>query len=121
MKFTHYLAIIAVAATLSPLGAFASDKTSRSVKISDPVTVGSTQLKPGDYRVEWQGNGPSVQVNFMHNGKTVATVPAQVQSNDPKVTRDEILMDRSHANAQTLTEIDFGHGKEALVFSPSGM
>lgn len=121
MRYTNYLAIIAVAAALSPVGAFASDKTSRSVKISDPVSIGRTELKPGNYRLEWQGSGPAVQVNFMHDGKTVATVPAQLQVNDPKVTQDEIMTDRNNANAQTLKEIDFGHQKEALVFSHSGM
>ncbi|HEX3822041.1 MAG TPA: hypothetical protein VHW45_17050 [Candidatus Sulfotelmatobacter sp.] len=121
MKFVNYLAIVAVSATLSPLCAFAGDKTARSVKISDPVTIGTTQLKPGEYRLEWEGAGPSVQVNFLRLGKTVATAPAQLQTNDPKVTQDEILMDRSNANAETLKEIDFGHGKEALVFAQSGM
>ena len=32
-------------------------------------------MKPGKYNVQWQGTGPEIQVSFVQNGKTVATVP----------------------------------------------
>jgi len=121
MNVFKYFAILVTLALLTPLSLFAADKTSRSVTIADPVTVGTTQLKPGDYKLEWEGTGPAITVNFVQNGKTVATAPAKLQTDDSNVKQNDVIMDRSDANNQTLKEIDFSHHKEALTFGQSGM
>ena len=120
-KYLQYLAILSTLALLSPLGAFARDN-SHSVDIFDAVQIGGTQLKPGNYKVEWQGEGPTVQVSFQHNGKTVLTAPATLKTNDAEVTQDAIKIETS-TDTSTLKEIDFGHQKQALVFdqNPVGM
>ncbi len=86
------------------------------VEIFDSVQIGSTQLKPGNYNVEWQGTGPAVQVSFQQNGKTVVTAPGTLKTDDDQVTRDGIVTEATGAGTSTLKEIDFGHQKEALVF-----
>ena len=120
-KYLQCLAILSALALLSPLGAFARDN-SHSVDIFDAVQIGGTQLKPGNYKVEWQGEGPTVQVSFQHNGKTVLTAPATLKTNDAEVTQDAIKIETS-TDTSTLKEIDFGHQKQALVFdqNPVGM
>ena len=120
-KYLQYLAILSTLALLSPLGAFARDN-SHSVDIFDAVQIGGIQLKPGNYKVEWQGEGPTVQVSFQHNGKTVLTAPATLKTNDAEVTQDAIKIETS-TDTSTLKEIDFGHQKQALVFdqNPVGM
>jgi len=75
----------------------------------------------GDYKVEWQGTGPEIQVNFVRDGKTVATVPGTLKTNDPQVVEDDIVIETTSANTKTLKEIDFGHNKESLVFEQGGM
>jgi hypothetical protein len=115
---TKYLQSIAILSTLTllfPLGALARDNK-HSVDITDVVQVGSTQLKPGNYRVEWQGTGPVVQVSFQQNGETVVTLPATLKTNDDQVTQDAIETKGSSADKNVLEEIDFGHQKEALIF-----
>ena len=62
-----------------------------------------------------------MQVSFLQHGKTVATVPGTLKSNDNQVTEDAITTDPGSANSRTLREIDFGHQKEALLFAASGM
>jgi hypothetical protein len=119
MKHTKYLVAITFA-LITSLTAFAGSKTSHSVSIGDSVMVGNTQLKAGDYKVEWEGTGPIVQVNFMRDGKSIATLPATFQMNDPKVKQDQVLTDKGNSST-TLVEIDFGHQKESLVFTQSGM
>lgn len=56
---------------------------SKSVTFPDKVTVGSTQLPAGDYKVSWTGEGPSVQVTilqkYVHHPLTV-TVPAKLET-----------------------------------------
>jgi hypothetical protein len=122
MKQIKYAALLSVLALLSSVSALARDnKNQRSVQIPDSVQVGGKQLEPGNYKVEWQGTGPEIQVNFVRNGKTVATVPGTLRTNDSKVTQDDIVTDITGANTQTITEIDFGRNKESLVFEQSGM
>jgi hypothetical protein len=117
MKYLKYLTLFSILAVLSPVGVFARDNNQHSVDIPTTVQVGGTQLKPGNYKVNWQGAGPDIQVTFLRNGKTVATVPATLK-NDGQVTQDEIVTDSA---TKTLTEIDFHRDKEALLFQQSGM
>lgn len=121
MKRIKYTAILSMIALLSTVSALARDRSQHSVEISDSVQVGATQLKPGNYKLEWQGTGPEVQVNFVLDGKTIVTAPGTLKTNDPHVTEDDIVTDTTSANTKTLKEIDFSHNKESLVFEQSGM
>jgi hypothetical protein len=121
-KYLQHLAILSTSALLFPLGALARD-SAHSVEIPSAVQIGTTHLKAGDYKVAWQGTGPVVQVTFQQNGKTVATLPATLKTNDDQARQDAIMTEETSADATTLKEIDFGHQREALVFdqTPSGM
>ncbi len=121
MKQIKYAALLSMLAVLCSASALARDKNQHSVQIPDSVQVGDTQLKPGNYKIEWQGTGPEIQVNFVRDGKTVATVPGTLKTNDPKVTQDEIVTNTTSANARMLEQIDFSRNKESLVFEQSGM
>jgi len=118
MKHLRYLVLLSIFAMLSLLSVFARNKNQQSVNIPDTVQVGSTQLKPGNYKMEWQGTGPDIQVTFLHDGKTVVTVPATLKTNDDQVTQDDIV---TSSENKTLQEIDFRRGKEAVVLQQSGM
>jgi len=118
MQQLKYAALLSTLALLSPVGALARDKNQHSVEIPDTVQVGSARLEPGNYKVEWQGTGSDVQVNFVRDGKTVATVPATLKTNDGQVVQDAIVTDTT---SSTLKEIDFGHDREAVIFGQSGM
>ena len=121
MKQIKYAALLSMLAVLCSVPALARDKNQHSVEIPDAVQVGGTQLQPGNYKVEWQGTGPEIQVEFVRDGETVATVPGTLKTNDAQVTQDEIVTDTTSANTKALTEIDFSHNKESLVFEQSGM
>jgi hypothetical protein len=121
MKTIKYAALLSMIALLSTLSALARDKNQHSVEISDAVQVGGTQLKPGNYKLEWQGTGPEVQVSFVRDGKTIATAPGTLKVDDPRVTQNAVVTQTTSANTTTLTEIDFSHNKESLVFGQSGM
>jgi len=121
MKQIKYAALLSMLAVLCSVFALARANTQHSVDIPDAIQVGGTQLQPGNYKVEWEGTGPEIQVEFVRDGKTVATVPGTLKTNDAQVTQDEIVTDTTSANTKTLTEIDFSHNKESLVFEQSGM
>jgi hypothetical protein len=120
MQQLKYAALLSTLALLSPVGALARDKNQHSVRIPESMQVGSAQLEPGNYKVEWQGTGPAVQVNFVRNGKTVATVPGTLNANDNHVVQDAIVTDTA-TSTNTLKEIDFGRDKESVIFGQSGM
>jgi hypothetical protein len=120
MKRIKCTALFSMLALLLPLSALARDKNQHSVEIRDSVQVGDAQLKPGNYKVEWQGTGPEVQVNFVRDGKTVATVPGTLKTDVAHLV-DELVTDTISANTKTLKEIDFSRDKESLIFDQSGM
>lgn len=111
------LALLAVAALALPAAAATHNTTQRSVDLPDAVQVGHIQLKPGTYKVEWQNAGPNVQVSFLQGHKTVATVPATVKTNDSQVKRDDVVTTQASGNREILREIDFSHGKDAVILS----
>jgi hypothetical protein len=124
MKRSYFTAVLSLTCVLGFGGsAYAARDNARSVKIVDAVQIGTTELKPGDYKVEWQGSGPAVEVSFVRNGKTVVTVPGTLKTNDDQVTQDSILTEATGTGTSTLKEIDFRHLKQALVFdqNPGGM
>src|SRR5690349_4656657 len=94
-----------------PLVSLAATKNSKNIDIASPAMVGDQQLKPGTYTIEWNGNGPNVQVEFLRNNKAVATAPARVvhESSASSVAQNGPALE-THANANNasvLDEIDF--------------
>jgi hypothetical protein len=95
----------------APLVSFAASKNSKTIDIQSPTIVANQQLKPGTYKVEWNGNGPNVQVAFLRNNKEVATALAKVlrasaasalAQNGPALE-----MHKGAKSAAVLDEIDF--------------
>jgi hypothetical protein len=70
LAFTFILAILPFAANAAP-------KNSANVLINNDVTVGTTELPKGTYKVVWTGTDPNVQVTFI-NGNWTKTVPAHI-------------------------------------------
>ncbi len=69
MKFaTVSKSLVMGLALLLASSAFAATKA--NLHLNNPTTVNGTKLKPGDYKLEWDGTGPDVQVSIMQ-GKTV--------------------------------------------------
>ncbi|HXZ79096.1 MAG TPA: hypothetical protein VEG30_04145 [Terriglobales bacterium] len=82
-KFAQITVLLTLVFALTAVS-MAAGKNSASVNIPNTAKVGDTQLKPGDYKVEWDGTGPDVQVSFLQGKNTVATAPAKlVQQSNP--------------------------------------
>ncbi len=111
---TLYVGLLAILMTV-PVVAFAKNDKA-SVNFDSPTVVAGQTLPAGHYEVKWNGNGPSVQVNFLKNNKVVATVPAQViDKNNPYNNAVEA---QTEGNSQVLTAIDRSH--MTLKFSSTG-
>ena len=70
LAFTYILAIL-------PFAANAASKNSANIVLDNNVTVGTTELPKGNYKVVWTGTDTNAQVTFTSN-KFNKTVPAQI-------------------------------------------
>jgi hypothetical protein len=79
MKVSRNLFSLAAASLLLGASAFAAP-TKGTLKLFESVSVQGQQLAPGQYTVEWNGEGPNVELNITNtNGKqAVASIPARV-------------------------------------------
>jgi hypothetical protein len=114
MKTGKYIAIVAVLASGLSLNAFAKDKNETRITLSDSAQVGTTDLKPGDYTLQWEGNGPDVQVKVLKGKNVVATVPAKLAQGTSGYAN--AITTRTVNNVKTLDQVDFAGGKQTLVF-----
>jgi hypothetical protein len=114
MKTGKYIAIVAVLASGLSLSAFAKDKNETRITLSDSVQVGTTDLKPGDYTLQWDGNGPDVQVKVLKGKNVVATVPAKLAQG--KSGYGDSIRTHAVSNVKTLDQVDFAGGKQSLLF-----
>jgi len=108
MKFSRLLVATAVFSLLLPLSLLAKDNSNKhSIKtqISQPATVAGTALEPGQYKVEWTGTGPAVKAEFKLNGKTVATVPANVSELANGSEPNAVSYQKESDGTQTIREI----------------
>jgi len=115
MKCVKYVAVLATLILGLSLGAFAKDKNEGKFTLGNTAKVGSTELKPGDYKVEWQGSGDAVEVKILQGKKVVATTTAKLVEQKEPARADAVTLD-NQTSAKILREIDFGNRKESLVF-----
>ena len=100
-------------ALLLATSAFAANKG--SLNVQEPLTINGTQLKPGDYKLEWDGNGPAVEVSIMQGKKVIAKVPAHVVSLETPSSSDAAVVKNNGDGTKSLSEVRMGGKKFALA------
>lgn len=101
-----------VALTANPM--FAAKVSTSTITITDPVAVGPVTLAPGDYKVSFEGTGPTVQVTLSRHGVTPVVLDAKWIAG-PK-GNGEVLVGTVNG-VRVLREIDLNSGE--LVFEGS--
>ena len=123
MKYLKQLALaagltFAISFSGSAHASSAKDTHKTSITIPETAQVGSSRLKAGDYKLQWEGNGPDVNVAFVQNGRTVATVPAKLVDKKD-VPADAVVFKAGDGNTRTINEIDLAKQKQALIIGSS--
>ena len=74
MKFATVtkLAVLSLALMLAS-SAFAASKA--TLHVNNTLNVNGTNLKPGDYKLQWEGSGPDVEVSILQGKNVVASTP----------------------------------------------
>ena len=113
MKFaTVSKSLVLGLALLLASSAFAGTKA--SLQLNNPVTLNGTTLKPGDYKVQWEGRGPNVEVSIIQGKNVVAKVPAHVVQLQTAASSDAAVTRKNDSGPNTLAGLRFGGKKIAL-------
>jgi hypothetical protein len=91
--------------------------TSGSMKLTQPVQLNGTQLKPGDYKVTWEGTGPEVTVSVLKGKEVVAKTSAHLKDLDKNGASDATVLQKNADGSTSLNGIRFGGKKVALEFA----
>ena len=110
MKGSRNLVALAGTSLLLVASAFAAGTGQGTLHLYESVDVQGKQLAPGEYKLQWNGEGPKVELNITSSKKSVVSVPAQLIPVGEAYTTDGYAA-KSEDGKNALTEIFF-HGKD---------
>jgi hypothetical protein len=108
MKVSRLAITLFGAALLCSASVFAGEANKGMLRLDDKVSVDGTPLNPGNYKVEWDGNGPEVQVTLRQGKETVATFPAHLTEQSFANNADAYGSTAEPDGSQSITVIYFG-------------
>lgn len=91
--------------------------SSGSLNLTQPVQLNGTQLKPGEYKVTWEGTGPEVTVSVMKGKEVVAKTSAHVKELEKNYDSNATLLQKNADGSISLNGIRFSGKKIALEFA----
>jgi hypothetical protein len=103
--------VVGLALTLAS-SAFAASKA--NLTLNNPTSINGTKLKAGDYKLEWDGSGPNVEVSIMQGKKVITKVAAKVVDLNQSSTNDAALLKQNSDGTTTLAGARFQGKKFAL-------
>ena len=101
---------LTICTTLTLAAVSAGAAQSYKVQIANPAWVGSTELKPGEYRLELEG-GKAI----LKNGKNIVEVPAKAETSSRKHPMTALTIS-NREQKPVLREIRIGGTPTTIVF-----
>jgi hypothetical protein len=114
MKTVTFTTLWATLLLLLPFSAFARSNRS-SFMLADPAMIGSTQLQPGYYKVEWNGSGNQVHISILQNGKTLTTTSGMLIQQQRPSPYNAVDIKTNSANEKIINGFQFANKKQELV------
>lgn len=93
--------------------------TKAHLELQSPTSVNGAQLKAGDYKLQWDGAGPEVQVSIMKGKKVLATVPAKVVELKTPAQSNSAIISNNTDGTSSLAGVRFAGKTTALDLSQS--
>ena len=120
MKFaTVSKTLIMGAALLLASSSFAAT-TKASLTLGNLTTVNGAKLKPGDYKLEWEGTGSNVEVSIIKGKTVLAKVPAKIVNLSSPSLHNAAVITKNDDGSDSLTGAQFEGKKFALDLADSG-
>jgi len=91
----------------------------KTLHLYDKAELKGKVLNPGDYKVEWSGSGPSVELNIVQGRDTLATVPARVVEENTSHDRDGYVLRPAKNGGKSIEELFFSGAKYNLKIQPA--
>jgi hypothetical protein len=114
MKFaTVSKTLVMALALLLASSAFAGASKGNMTLLS-PATINGTNLKAGDYKLEWEGTGSDVQLKIMQGKDVLAQVPAKVVDLSAPAPNNAAILNNGENGKRTLAGARFQGKKYAL-------
>src|SRR5712691_10773324 len=101
------------------LGRRASAANKVNLNLNHDVNVKGTQLKAGDYKVQWDGSGPNVELSIVQGKNVVAKVPAHIVDLSTASQNDAAVTRKNDDGSSTLAGLRFQGKKIALEIGES--
>jgi hypothetical protein len=111
LRFSKGQYLTALAFSLISLPVWAAHSDSMSWELHETTTIGSAQVKPGDYLFRAEEGQSELQI--IENGKVIATVPCSWTRLPKKAADSEI-----HILNNQMTEVQFAGRREAIQLNP---
>ena len=119
MKFASVSKSLVVGlALLLTSSAFAASKA--NLTLNSNTSINGTKLKAGDYKLEWDGAGPNVEVSILQGKKVIAKVPAKLVDLNKASSNDAAVLKQDGSGDSTLAGVRFQGKKYALEMGDSG-
>ena len=119
MKFTTVSKSLMMGlALLLASSAFAATKA--DLVLQSPTTINGTKLKPGEYKLQWDGSGPNVEVSITQGKTVLAKVPAKVVDLKTPSQNNAAVLKTNDDGTRTLAGARFEGKKFALELGDSG-
>jgi len=113
MKFTTVTkSLVMGLALLLASSAFAATKG--SLTLQNAATINGTKLKAGDYKLQWDGTGPAVEVSIMQGKNVIAKVPAKLVDLATPAQNSAAVLEKHDDGTSTLSGARFEGKKYAL-------
>jgi hypothetical protein len=119
MKMSRVSIMLFGSALLFSSAALAGENNKGKLQLTDKVVVDGKPIERGNYRVEWDGSGPAVQVKLLQGNQTVATVSARLTEQAGRNTQDAYATTIEPDGSRALTAIYPGGKRLALEFDQS--
>jgi hypothetical protein len=109
MKLAVWMLVLTVA-----VGAFAGDK---SLTFSSATSLNGQKIEPGEYKVKYNVNGSTADVQILQNKKQVASAAGQVVENGITANRDRVVLQNNGDGTTKVVEIQFANQRTAIRFA----
>ena len=97
--------------------AFAASKG--TLQLQSQVNINGTKVKPGDYKLEWEGTGPNVEVSILQGKNVVAKTTAHVVDLSAPSANNAAITKRNDDGTSSLAGIRFEGKKFAFEIGDS--
>lgn len=93
--------------------------TKAQLHLTAPANINGTQLKAGDYKVQWDGSGPNVEVSFIQGKNVVAKTSAKLVDLPAAAQNDAAVVKKNDDGTSSLSGVRFEGKKYALELGPA--